>query len=148
VKVLGYLRCARAFAPRMRAAGWGRIINVSGLAARSTGAITGTVRNVAVSAMTKNLADELGKDGINVTVVHPGLTVTEKTPENLAERAARAGVTAAEIERRLGAAVSIGRLVTAEEVANVVAFLASPKSVAVNGDAIAVSGGLVGPIYY
>ena len=148
VKVLGYLRCARAFAPHMRAAGWGRIINVSGLAARSTGAITGTVRNVAVSALTKNLADELGKDGINVTVVHPGFTVTEKTPGNLAERAARAGVTAAEIERRLGATVSIGRLVTAEEVANVVAFLASPKSVAVNGDAIAVSGGLVGPIYY
>jgi NAD(P)-dependent dehydrogenase (short-subunit alcohol dehydrogenase family) len=148
VKVLGYLRCARAFAPHMRAAGWGRIINVSGLAARSTGAITGTVRNVAVSALTKNLADELGKDGINVTVVHPGFTVTEKTPANLAERAARAGVTAAEIERRLGATVSIGRLVTAEEVANVVAFLASPKSVAVNGDAIAVSGGLVGPIYY
>jgi NAD(P)-dependent dehydrogenase (short-subunit alcohol dehydrogenase family) len=35
-----------------------------------------------------------------------------------------------------------------EEVADVVAFLASPKSVAVNGDAIAVSGGQVGPIYY
>ena len=80
VKVLGYLRCVRAFAPHMRAAGWGRIINVSGLAARSSGAITGTVRNVAVAAMTKNLADELGKDGINVTVVHPGVTVTEKTP--------------------------------------------------------------------
>jgi NAD(P)-dependent dehydrogenase (short-subunit alcohol dehydrogenase family) len=148
VKVLGYLRCARAFAPHMRAAGWGRIINVSGLAARSTGAITGTVRNVAVSAMTKNLADELGKDGINVTVVHPGVTVTEKTQENLAERAARTGATVAEVEQRLGASVSIGRIVTAEEVANVVAFLASPKSVAVNGDAIAAGGGLVGPIHY
>src|SRR5579871_3055735 len=48
VKVLGYLRCARALAPSMRASGWGRIINVSGLAARWSGAITGTVRNVAV----------------------------------------------------------------------------------------------------
>ena len=148
VKVLGYLRCIRAFVPHMRAAGWGRIVNISGLAARSTGAITGSVRNVAVSAMTKNLADELGRDGINVTVVHPGVTVTEKTPENLADRAARAGVTAAEVERRLGASVSIGRLVTAEEVANVVAFLASPKSVAVNGDAIAVGGGVPGSVYY
>jgi NAD(P)-dependent dehydrogenase (short-subunit alcohol dehydrogenase family) len=148
VKVLGYLRCIRAFVPHMRDAGWGRIINVSGLAARSSGAITGTVRNVAVSAMTKNLADELGKDGINVTVVHPGVTVTEKTPENLADRAARAGVTVPEIERRLGASVSIGRLVTAEEVANVVTFLASPKSVAVNGDAIAVGGGVPGSVYY
>jgi NAD(P)-dependent dehydrogenase (short-subunit alcohol dehydrogenase family) len=44
--------------------------------------------------------------------------------------------------------VSIGRLVTAEEVAAVVAFLASPRSVAVNGDAIAVGGGTPGPIYY
>jgi NAD(P)-dependent dehydrogenase (short-subunit alcohol dehydrogenase family) len=148
VKVLGYLRCIRAFVPQMRAAGWGRIINISGLAARSTGAITGTVRNVAVSAMTKNLADELGKDGINVTVVHPGVTVTEKTPENLVDRATRAGVTVPEIERRLGASVSIGRIVTAEEVANVVTFLASPKSVAVNGDTIAAGGGLIGPIHY
>lgn len=41
-----------------------------------------------------------------------------------------------------------GRIVTAQEVANVIAFLASPKSVAVNGDAIAVGGGAVGPIYY
>ena len=148
VKVLGYLRCARAVAPSMKANGWGRIINVSGLAARSSGAITGTVRNVAVAAMSKNLADELGHHGVNVTVVHPGMTVTEKTPEILALRAERAGVTVAEVEKRLGASVSIGRLVTAEEVASVVAFLASPKSVAINGDAITVGGGAVGPIYY
>jgi NAD(P)-dependent dehydrogenase (short-subunit alcohol dehydrogenase family) len=148
VKVLGYLRCIRAVVPLMRASGWGRIINVSGLAARSTGAITGTIRNVAVSALSKNLADELGKDGINVTVVHPGVTVTEQSPEILALRAARAGVSVAEIERRLGAAVGIGRLVTAEEVAAVVVFLASPKSVAINGDAIAVGGGAIGPLYY
>jgi len=148
VKVLGYLRCIRAVVPSMRASGWGRIINISGLAARSAGAITGTVRNVAVAALTKNLADELGRDGINVTVVHPGVTITEKTPENFAERAARAGVSVAEVERRIGAAVSIGRVVTAEEVAAVVAFLASPKSVAINGDAIAVGGGAAGPIYY
>ena len=148
VKVLGYLRCARALAPSMKANGWGRIINVSGLAARSSGAITGTVRNVAVSALTKNLADELGHHGVNVTVVHPGVTVTEKTPEILAMRAKNAGVTTEEIEQRLGAAVSIGRLVTAEEVADVITFLASPRSVAVNGDAIAVGGGAKGPVYY
>ena len=127
VKVLGYLRCARAVAPSMKASGWGRIINVSGLAARSSGAITGTVRNVAVAAATKNLADELGHHGINVTVVHPGVTVTEKTPEILALRAERAGTSVAEVEKRIGASVSIGRLVTAEEVASVVVFLASPQ---------------------
>jgi NAD(P)-dependent dehydrogenase (short-subunit alcohol dehydrogenase family) len=148
VKVLGYLRCARAVVPSMKASGWGRIINVSGLAARTTGAITGTVRNVAVAAATKNLADELGHHGINVTAVHPGMTVTEKTPQTLALRAERAGITVAEVERQVAGSVSIGRLVTADEVAAVVAFLASPKSVAVNGDAIAVGGGTPGPIHY
>jgi NAD(P)-dependent dehydrogenase (short-subunit alcohol dehydrogenase family) len=147
-KVLGYLHTARAAAPYMAEQGWGRIINVSGLAARQATSAFGSIRNVAVAALTKNLADELGQHGINVTVVHPGVTVTEKTPRNLAERAERAGVTVAEVERRLGASISIGRLVTAEEVANVVAFLASPRSVAVNGDAIAVGGGAVGPVYY
>lgn len=148
VKVLGYLRCIREVVPLMRERGWGRIINVSGLAARSTGSITGTVRNVAVSAMTKNLADELGRHGINVNVVHPGITVTEKTPEILAERAEQAGVSVAEVERRLGGSVGIGRLVTADEVAAVVTFLASPKAVAINGDAIVAGGGALGPIYY
>ena len=148
VKVLGYLRCIKAVVPLMRENGWGRIINVSGLAARSTGAITGTVRNVAVAALTKNLADELGRDGINVNVVHPGVTITEKTPEILAGRAERAGISVAEVERQIGASISIGRIVTAAEVASVVTFLASPKSVAINGDAIAVGGGAVGPIYY
>jgi NAD(P)-dependent dehydrogenase (short-subunit alcohol dehydrogenase family) len=148
VKVLGYLRCIKAVVPLMRENGWGRIINVSGLAARSTGAITGTVRNVAVAALTKNLADELGRDGINVNVVHPGVTLTEKTQEMLAGRAARAGVSVDEVERQIGASVSIGRIVTADEVASVVAFLASPRSVAINGDAIAVGGGAVGPIFY
>ncbi|MGH3165661.1 MAG: SDR family NAD(P)-dependent oxidoreductase [Trebonia sp.] len=148
VKVLGYLRCIRAVVPHMRAAGWGRIVNISGLAARSSGSITGTVRNVAVAALTKNLADELGRDGINVTVVHPGMTVTERTPGMIAALAEREGTGEAEARRRMAAGVSIGRLVTAAEVASVVAFLASPKSVAVNGDAIAVGGGAVGPIFY
>jgi Short-chain dehydrogenases of various substrate specificities len=52
---------ARAFAPGMVAAGWGRIINISGLGARQTSSVVGSVRNVAVVAMTKNLADELGR---------------------------------------------------------------------------------------
>jgi NAD(P)-dependent dehydrogenase (short-subunit alcohol dehydrogenase family) len=148
VKVLGYLRCIRAVAPSMKANGWGRIVNISGLAARSSGAITGTVRNVAVAAVTKNLADELGHHGINVTVVHPGFTVTERTPGMLAQRAERAGISVADVEKQLAAGISIGRPVTAEEVADVVAFLSSPKSVAINGDAISVGGGAVGPVFY
>jgi NAD(P)-dependent dehydrogenase (short-subunit alcohol dehydrogenase family) len=148
VKVRGYLRCARAVAPLMVESGWGRIVNLAGLAARNTGNVVGTIRNVAVSAMTKNLADELGPRGVNVTVVHPGMTRTERTPEAMAAMAQSRGTTVEELERALEGGVSIGRLVTAAEVAAVVAFLASPKSVALNGDAIAAGGGARGSIYY
>ncbi len=58
----------------------GRIISVSGLAALSTGSVIGSIRNVAVPAMTKNLDDELGPSGVSVNAVHPGLTRTEATP--------------------------------------------------------------------
>ena len=148
VKVRGYLRCARAVAPQMAERGWGRIVNISGLAARQTGSIVGSVRNVAVVAMTKNLADELGSQGINVNVVHPGMTRTEGTPQAFEAMAAARGTSVDELERRLEGAVSIGRLVTAEEVAAVVTFLASPKSVALNGDAVVASGGARGSIHY
>jgi NAD(P)-dependent dehydrogenase (short-subunit alcohol dehydrogenase family) len=148
VKVMGYLRMAREAAPHMAAAGWGRIINIIGLAARQTGSIIGSIRNVAVSALTKNLADELGPKGINVTVVHPGLTRTEKTAPLVAARAASDGVAPGEIERRLAANVTIGRLVDMAEVADVAAFLASPRSIAINGDAIVCAGGARGAIHY
>lgn len=148
VKVMGYLRTARAAAPHMAANGWGRIINVSGLAARQTGSVIGSIRNVAVAALTKNLADELGPRGINVTVIHPGTTRTERTAPLVAGRAAADGVSADEVERELAARVAIGRIVTSAEVADIAAFLASPRSVAINGDAIACGGGTLGPIHY
>jgi NAD(P)-dependent dehydrogenase (short-subunit alcohol dehydrogenase family) len=147
VKVLGYLRCAQAVAPVMAAKGWGRIVNISGLGARSSGSAIGSMRNVAVAALTKNLADELGPQGINVTVVHPGLTRTEATPAVLARLADGQGISIEEAERRL-ARNSIQHLVDADEVAWIVAFLASPRSVAINGDAIACGGGQPGPIFY
>jgi NAD(P)-dependent dehydrogenase (short-subunit alcohol dehydrogenase family) len=133
VKVLGYLRVAQAAAPYMIASGWGRIINVSGLAARQTGSVIGSVRNVSVAAMSKNLADELAPYGINVVTVHPGITRTEATSEEAARRPA---------------ANLVGRMIDAREVAYVVTFLASPKSVAIDGDAIAAGGGVPGGIHY
>lgn len=148
VKVLGYLRCARAVAPHMVAQGWGRIINISGLAARRSGSIVGSVRNVSVVAMTGALADELGPKGINVTVVHPGLTVTERLPDLIAGTAARQGMSEAEVEARLAASTTVGRLITAAEVADVVTFLASPRSIAINGDTIAAGGGSPGTTHY
>jgi NAD(P)-dependent dehydrogenase (short-subunit alcohol dehydrogenase family) len=115
VKVQGYLRTARAFAPLMTGQGWGRIINIGGTAARQTGSVVGSVRNVAVAALTKNLADELGPQGVNVVVVHPGLTRTEQTAQLLAAAARARGTSVEEAQRAMESAVSIGRLVTAEE---------------------------------
>jgi NAD(P)-dependent dehydrogenase (short-subunit alcohol dehydrogenase family) len=147
-KVLGYLRCAREVVPSMRQNGWGRIVNVSGLAARGTGTILGSVRNVSVVALTKNLADELGPHGINVTVVHPGLTRTERTAALVQARAAAQGTSEDAVEKQMAEGNSIRHLVDAREVADVVVFLCSPKSVAINGDAIAAGGGAPRAIHY
>jgi NAD(P)-dependent dehydrogenase (short-subunit alcohol dehydrogenase family) len=147
VKVVGYLRTARAVAPLMTAQGWGRIINISGLGARKTNSIVRTIRNVSVAALTKNLADELGSHGVNVTVVHPGVTRTERSEALFAEQAAARGIGVQQVETEF-ADNAIGRVVDAQEVAWVVAFLASPKSVSISGDAVAVGGGTLGSVYY
>jgi len=147
-KVLGYLRCARAVAPHMTAQGYGRIVSISGLNARRTGSIAGSIRNVAVAALTANLADELGPYGVGVTVVHPGMVETERTPRLVASRAAATGRTEDEVRADLAAGSSLRRLVTAEEVADVVVFLCSPRAVAVTGDAVGAGGGNRGAIHY
>jgi NAD(P)-dependent dehydrogenase (short-subunit alcohol dehydrogenase family) len=134
IKVIGYLRTARAAVPHLLKSGWGRIINIGGLAIHRTGRPVATLRNVGVAAITKNLADELGPQGINVVAVHPGATRTEKT--------------SADDEARLAQGNSIRRLIDSSEIADLVAFLASPRSIAVNGDAIAAGGGSPGTIHY
>lgn len=148
VKVLGYLRCAREVAPYMRRQGWGRIISLSGLAARRGGSILAATRNAAVVAASKALADELARDGINVVVLHPGTTYTERIPGMVAAIAEREGITPEEAERRLASGNLVGRLIDAREIAHVVAFLASPKSVAITGELIGVCGGMANAIFY
>ncbi|CAM3348176.1 SDR family oxidoreductase [Nocardioides dubius] len=132
-KVLGYLRVVRAAAPFLRRAG-GAVVNISGVNARTTGNIGGSVRNIGVVALTKNLADELGPDGISVTCVHPGLTVTERNDGD-ADYARAAAVNA------LGVAQS------AADVADLVVFLASPRGRVANGAVITADGGRPGPIW-
>ncbi|MGD9893812.1 MAG: SDR family NAD(P)-dependent oxidoreductase [Dehalococcoidia bacterium] len=148
VKVLGYLRCARAVVPQMKPQGWGRIINISGLAARQTGNTIGSIRNVAVSALTKNLADELGPFGINVTCVHPGLTWTEYMQEVTEQQATSRGETLEAARQRMAEQNSVRRIIDAMDIAHIVAFLASPLSVAITGDTIAAGGGVGRGIYY
>ena len=148
IKVMGYLRCARETAPYMIQQGWGRIINIGGLAARQSGNIIGSMRNVAVVALTKNMADELGPKGINVTVVHPGAVRTERTPRTLEGQAQQLGITPEEAEQRMAGGNSVRRIIEARELGYIVTFLASPKSIAINGDVIAAGGGSGRTIHY
>jgi NAD(P)-dependent dehydrogenase (short-subunit alcohol dehydrogenase family) len=148
-KVMGYLRCARAVAPYMQQQGWGRIVNVGGLSARrAAGNLSAGVRNSGLSNLTKYLAEELGSDGVCVNLVHPGTTRTERSGPMYAEQAQREGTTVEEIERRAAARNSTRRIVDAEELAWVVAFLASPRSIAISGETIAAGGGAGTNVYH
>lgn len=145
-KVLGYLRTARAVAPQMLAGGWGRIVNISGLGARKSNSVAQTVRNISVAAITKNLADELGPHGVNVSVVHPGLTRTDAVA-GLVEKRVAAGEALADVERAMAGNI-IERIVTPDELAAVIVFLASPRSVAITGGAVDAGGGTPGVVTY
>ncbi|HEX4394096.1 MAG TPA: SDR family oxidoreductase [Mycobacterium sp.] len=148
IKVLGYLRMIRAVAPVMKIHGWGRVINIDGLGSRMTGSVLTSMRNAAVVALTKNAADELGSYGINVSGVSPGPVRTEATRGALSEQAHRKNMSVAELEVKMAEVHSIGRIVTADEVASLVTWLASPLSIAVTGDVVACGGGVKGAIYY
>jgi NAD(P)-dependent dehydrogenase (short-subunit alcohol dehydrogenase family) len=153
VKYVGALRCARAAIPFMKQGGWGRIINISGTNARNAGNLSGGARNGALVHFTKTLAVQLGRYGITVNCVHPGQTRTERTPRLLAARAAELGVTPEEAEKRDYAPDSprgnaIGRIVDADEIAYVTAFLASDKSWAISGELIVATGGAGRSVYY
>jgi len=141
-KVVGYLRCAREAVPHMKRAGFGRIVNISGGAGRSPGSqISGGARNAATVNMTKALANALGPFGINVNAIYPGQTVTEATFERLGEQAAREDKTVEALMKEQAARTLIRHLVTADDIASVVAFLCSPLAVSITGEAIAVNGG-------
>ena len=153
VKYVGALRCARAVIPHMKAQKWGRIINISGTNARNAGNLSGGARNVSLVHLTKTLAVPLGRFGITVNCVHPGITRTERTPRLLAARAKELGVTPEEAEQRDFAPDSprgnaICRMVDASEIAYVTVFLASEKAWAVSGELVVATGGAGRSVYY
>jgi NAD(P)-dependent dehydrogenase (short-subunit alcohol dehydrogenase family) len=141
-KFLGTLRACRAVVPGMRERGFGRIVNIAGHKARESGAIAAGARNSAVVHLTRTLAVELGRSGITVNAVMPFTTVTETLASRMTSVATRKGSTLDEHLRNIAARTSLGRLVTAAEVADWVAFLASPRSVAMTGEVVALTGGV------
>jgi NAD(P)-dependent dehydrogenase (short-subunit alcohol dehydrogenase family) len=153
VKYVGALRCARAVIPHLKAQKWGRIVNISGTNARNAGNLSGGARNTSLVHLTKTLAVQLGRHGITVNCVHPGITRTERTPRLLAARAKELGVGAEEAEQRDFAPDSprgnaICRMVDAAEIAYVTAFLASDKAWAISGELVVATGGAGRSVYY
>jgi len=153
VKYVGALRTARAAIPHLQQAGWGRIVNISGLNARIAGNLSGGARNTSLVHLTKTLANQLGRSGITVNCIHPGITRTERTPGLLAARADKAGTSPEAVEARDFAegsprANAIGRMVDASEIADLTVFLCSEKAWCVTGGTIAADGGGSAAVYY
>jgi NAD(P)-dependent dehydrogenase (short-subunit alcohol dehydrogenase family) len=122
------------------ATGWGRLIHVGGLGARRSG-LYSSARTLALVHLSKTLSEELGPHGITSNVVHPGATLGPRLAESLASRSAASGVPQAELEAELASSSAIRRLLGPEDIANVVAFLASPLSCAITGESIGTGGG-------
>ncbi len=141
-KVVGYLRVSQAAVPYLKEAGWGSIVNVSGGAGRSPGAaVSGGIRNIGTSNLTKSMSTGLGQYGINVNCVYPGGTLTENSLANHRATAEREGVSLDVVLGRLAERTSNRHYPTSEDVANVILFLCSPLSVAITGETIAAMAG-------
>lgn len=134
---------AQAALPGMRAAGWGRIVNVISTSVREPIAnlgVSNTVRG-AVASWAKTLSRELAADGITVNNVLPGYTETGRLRQIVGDRARSGGQSEDAVIDAMRRTVPAGRFADAAEVAAVIAFLCSPAAGYVNGVSLAVDGG-------
>lgn len=142
LKVLGAVRVTRRVLTHMRSAGGGAIVNVLNLAAKAAGprSLPTSASRAAGLAMTKALSKELGPDGIRVNAVLIGLVRSEQHER----RAAAAGQPIEDYYEGAARslAIPLGRVGRAEEFADVVSFLLSPRASYVTGSAINIDGGV------
>lgn len=127
----------------MKNSGYGRIINVistSVKAALPNLGVSNTIR-AAVGNWAKTLANELGKSGITVNNVLPGATATQRLRGIIEAKASKTGTANEEIKKEMLHEIPLGRFADASEVANAVAFLASPAAAYINGINLPVDGG-------
>lgn len=139
VDLTGPFLCCRRVIPRMVEARWGRIVNVASLwgLVGANGATAYCAAKGGLVGLTRALAEELEPDGVVVSAVAPG---TVDTPQLEAD-AAFARVSLEEVKRLYALDTLVGRIGTPEEIAGVVAFLASQRGAPFNGQAIPVTGG-------
>ncbi|HET7002997.1 MAG TPA: SDR family oxidoreductase [Puia sp.] len=133
----------RTVVPGMKEAGYGRIINIISTSVKTPLAnlgVSNTIR-LAVAAWAKTLANEIGQFNITVNNVLPGLTQTQRLDELVKHTATGAKKDQDFIEAQMKDSIPMKRFGTPEEIANVIAFLASPAASYINGTNIAVDGG-------
>ncbi|MCK5782531.1 MAG: SDR family oxidoreductase [Flavobacteriales bacterium] len=136
---------AQSFIPQMKEKGWGRIINIISTSVKEPIkglGVSNTIRG-AVGNWSKTLANEMGKYNITVNNVLPGSTLTARHEEVVKGKSEKTGKSMEEIEWEMKELIPMKRFATPEEVANAIAFLASPASSYINGINIPVDGGRV-----
>lgn len=141
--LLANQQLAQALVPGMRAAGWGRIVNVVSTSVKEPIAnlgVSNTIRG-AVASWAKTLSRELGGDGITVNNVLPGYTRTARLQQILRDRSATTGKDEDAVAAGMLASVPAARFADASEIAAAIAFLASPAAGYINGVSLAVDGG-------
>jgi 3-oxoacyl-[acyl-carrier protein] reductase len=149
LKLLGYVRMARAVLPQMRAQGGGRIVNVVGMAARNpaTTYMMGGAANAALINFTKALADLGAPSNILVTAVSPGPVKTDRWDSLQRQQAGAAGKDLETFVKEQNRSFPLGRIALPEEVADLVCFLASDRASFLTGIAITVDGGMSRGVY-
>ena len=149
LKLLGYIRMARAVFPVMQGQGGGRIINVAGAAARNPTAtyLVGGAANAALVNFTKGLADLGARSNILVTAVSPAATRTERWEAMLVRQAEAQGKTVEQVRAEAEGAYPLGRIGLPEEVADLVCFLASERASFLTGICITIDGGATRGVY-
>lgn len=133
----------QAVLPGMRAARWGRIVNVISTSVYEpipNLGVSNTIRG-AVASWAKTLSRELGGDGVTVNNVLPGYTRTQRLDQILADRSAASGKSQDEIAKGMLSTVPVGRFAEAGEIGGVIAFLCTAAAAYVNGQSLAVDGG-------
>lgn len=142
LKVFGYINLCRAVCARMRERGGGVIVNVIGLAGErlDSGYIAGSTANAGLMAFTRALGSTSLDDGVRVAGINPGFVETERMVTLMRTRAA-AVLGDADRWRERMSGLPAGRAASPEEVADLVAFLASARASYISGVVYALDGG-------
>jgi 3-oxoacyl-[acyl-carrier protein] reductase len=143
--LLFFARMSREALPHLKRSGRGRIVNILASTVYQpipNLALSGATR-MGVVAWAKSLADEVGRDGILVNNVCPGSILTERMLSNVTSRAKELGISVEDALAQRAAETAVGRVGEPNELAYLVAFLASSRSSYITGTTMLVDGGLV-----